>query len=140
MWLTRLLGLQQGYWASISAVVVMQSERGATVRASRDRLVGTAIGALLGWLAGGLWHDDVVLYAATILLCMLLPAALGFRDAGRLAGVAATIILLVPSRLPRWIMARDRFFEVSFGILVALLISHPAWGALVPNRQSASSD
>ena len=139
LWLTRLLGLRQGYWAAISTVVVMQSETAATVIASRDRLVGTAIGAVLGWAAAGLWHGHAAVYAATILLCLLLPAALGFHNAGRLAGVAASIIMLVPSALPRWIMACDRFLEVSFGIIIALLVAYPGWSELIPRRSAAAN-
>src|SRR5713101_1945867 len=46
-----LLHLPQGYWGAMSAIVVMQSEVGATVSASRDRLIGTAIACLT--LLGG---------------------------------------------------------------------------------------
>src|SRR5260370_39549505 len=47
--LVRVFGFSQGYWACVTAVVVMQSERAATLTGSRDRLVGTAVGALVGW-------------------------------------------------------------------------------------------
>jgi uncharacterized membrane protein YccC len=47
-WLARLAGLQDGYWGSISAIIVLQSNVGSTVTASRDRLIGTLIGAGYG--------------------------------------------------------------------------------------------
>jgi len=47
-WLARLAGLQDGYWGSISAIIVLQSNVGSTVTASRDRLIGTLIGAAYG--------------------------------------------------------------------------------------------
>src|SRR5277367_3748033 len=47
-WLAKLVGLQDGYWGSISAIIVLQSNVGSTVTASRDRLIGTLIGAAFG--------------------------------------------------------------------------------------------
>jgi uncharacterized membrane protein YccC len=52
----KLFKLPQGYWAAISAFVVMGSDVGATVVASRDRLIGTAIGAALGAAFVALWE------------------------------------------------------------------------------------
>ena len=43
-----LLGLSEGYWALITAIVVTQADLGSTLRAGRDRILGTIIGALVG--------------------------------------------------------------------------------------------
>jgi uncharacterized membrane protein YgaE (UPF0421/DUF939 family) len=129
LWLSRLLGLKQEYWACVSTIVVMQSEASATLTASRDRVVGTAVGALIGWAAAVWGHGHLLVYVLAILLCMVAPEAMGLKNAGRLAGVAATIILLVPSSLPHWVQARDRFLDVSFGIVVALVVSQTVWPA-----------
>src|SRR5882724_3143413 len=52
----QLLHLPHGYWAVISAVIVMQSNLGRSISAGVNRLLGTAVGALVGtavlWLAG----------------------------------------------------------------------------------------
>ena len=117
----------QGYWACVTAVVVMQSETAATLIVSRDRLIGTAVGALVGWGTSEIWHGSVVGYAVAVLVCMGIPELFGLKNAGRMAGVAATIVLLVPSSASHWVIARDRFLEVSFGILIALAVSHLVW-------------
>jgi uncharacterized membrane protein YgaE (UPF0421/DUF939 family) len=125
--LVRVLGFKQGYWACVSAIVVMQSGSADTLTASRDRLIGTAFGALAGWGAAGVWQGHLVVYAVMVLVLVLVLEAFGFEKAGRLAGVTATIILLAPSAEPHWIVARDRFLEVSFGIVVALVVSQAIW-------------
>ena len=127
LFLVRWLRLHQGYWACVSTIVVMQSESVATLKASRDRLVGTAVGALVGWGTASIWQGHLLAYAVAVLVCMIVPELLGLKGAGRLAGVAATIILLVPSTAPHWVVARDRFLEVSFGIVVALVVSQVLW-------------
>ena len=47
--LARLFHLHDGYWGSISAIIVLQSNVGSTVNASRDRILGTIIGAIFGF-------------------------------------------------------------------------------------------
>ena len=122
-WLTQLFHLPQGYWAAISAIVVMQSEVGATVTASRDRFAGTAIGSTIGWLTALVWHNSIAIFALAVLLVIVLCTALRFQNAGRLGGVAVAIIVLIPRTQPIWHIAIERFLEVSFGIGVSLVVA-----------------
>jgi len=64
---------------------------------------------------------------------------MGLKGAGRLAGVAASIVLLVPSTAPHWVVARDRFLEVSFGIVVALIVSQALWRRTTIAKASPSA-
>jgi uncharacterized membrane protein YccC len=125
--LGRWFRLSQSYWACISAIVVMQSTVQDTWTTSRDRIVGTAVGAVVGWGAAILWHGNSLVYALAILLCMAVPQMMRLKNAGRLAGVAASIIMLIPSSVPYWKVAAGRFFEVSFGVLIALMVSRTLW-------------
>ncbi len=121
-WLALRFGLHDGYWGSISAIIVMQSNVGATVTASRDRLLGTLIGALFGFsfslLAMPPWN-----YVLAVFSAIVVSGLLGMRDSARLACVTITIIMLVPSSGSRWSLAFDRVFEVLLGIVVALAVT-----------------
>ncbi len=121
-WLALRFGLHDGYWGSISAIIVLQSDVGSTVNASRDRLLGTLIGALLGFsfsIFGVLPWNYILAVLAAILICGLL----GLRNSSRLAAVTITIIMLVHQEGPRWGLAMDRVGEVVLGIVVALLVT-----------------
>jgi uncharacterized membrane protein YccC len=122
-WLTQKFGLREGYWAAISAIVVMQSEFGATVTAARDRLIGTAIGGLLGWVCASIWSGHVFIYAAGVFLSMFVCWALNLGPAGRLTGVTVSIITLVAHTTSTGVMAMHRFLEVSLGIVMALVFT-----------------
>lgn len=122
VWITERLGLPQGYWSVISVIIVMQSNVGSTVRASRDRLFGTALGAVLGWAASP-WGHYPLAFALTLLAGMLICALLRWRNSARLAGVTIAIVMLAQRGGSSWRTAADRFFEVSLGILVALAVS-----------------
>jgi len=121
-WLAHLLGLHDGYWGSISAIIVMQSNVGSTVSASRDRILGTIIGAVFGFsfsLFGALpWN-----YILAVLTAMLVCGLLGLKSSSRLAGVTITIVMLVEKTGPRWSLARDRVIEVMLGIFIALAVT-----------------
>lgn len=121
-WLARLFGLHDGYWGSISAIIVLQSNVGSTVNASRDRLLGTLIGALFGFsfsTFGELpWN-----YALAVLAAIVLCGLLGLRNSARLAGVTITIVMLVHATGSLWGVAVHRVIEVALGIVVALVVT-----------------
>ena len=48
-WLGQAFGLHESYWGPISAIIVLQSNVGATITVSRDRILGTLIGAVFGF-------------------------------------------------------------------------------------------
>jgi uncharacterized membrane protein YccC len=121
-WIAMLFGLHDGYWGAISAIIVLQSNFGATISASRDRILGTLIGALLGFSFtqfGTLPWNYILAVLAAVIICGLL----GLRSSSRLAGVTITIVMLVQRGGSHWTIALDRVMEVFLGILVAVVIS-----------------
>lgn len=122
-WVARLLHLPGDYWAAISAIIVMQSDVGATIIASRDRFAGTAIGSVAGWIASIVWHNYLASFAVAVFVVMVVCTALHFRNAGRLGGVTVAIIVLTPHTTAAWHIALERFVEVSLGIVVSLLVA-----------------
>ena len=123
LWLGRLLGLERSYWAAVSAIVVIGSDAGVTLTSSRDRIIGTAIGALLGWGTSYVWHGHALLYGLSVAVCILFCGALQFHKAGHLAAVALTIIVVSNLDSSPGRAALQRFFEVGLGILVALAVT-----------------
>ena len=121
-WLALHFGLHDGYWGSISAIIVLQSNVGSTVSASRERVLGTLIGALLGFgfsTFGSLPWNYILAVLTAIIVCGLL----GLRNSSRLAGVTITIIMLVHKEGSLWGLALDRVIEVVLGIVVALVVT-----------------
>jgi uncharacterized membrane protein YccC len=123
VWLGRILGLFHTYWAAISAIVVMGSDAEVTFTSCRDRLIGTGIGALLGWVTAYTWHGHELLYGVSVALGVLFSGALQFHKAGHLAAVALTIIVLVKLEPTPGHAALAGFLEVGLGIVVALAVT-----------------
>jgi uncharacterized membrane protein YccC len=57
------LHLDNPWWAGISGVVLVQSDRAATVARSIDRVIGTMAGAAIGYLGAGLAADHFAFLA-----------------------------------------------------------------------------
>jgi uncharacterized membrane protein YccC len=121
-WLARLVGLQDGYWGSISAIIVLQSNVGSTVTASRDRFLGTLIGAAFGAVFS-LLGTELWPYLLAVILAMVTCSLLGLKNSSRLAGVTVTILMLVHRTGSNWTLPLHRLLEVLLGIVVALGIS-----------------
>src|SRR5580704_9156100 len=127
MYVARLFHLPEGYWAAISALIVMQSNVGATLSASRTRLAGTAVGAVVGGAFVALWGDTIPGFALAVAVAFFLCFVLRLPDSQRLATVTVAIIMLIGRPVSPWTVALHRFIEVSLGILIALVISLTLW-------------
>ncbi|MDF9794674.1 putative membrane protein YccC [Methylorubrum extorquens] len=117
---TQVLGLREGFWAAITAVAVAQTEFGATRSTARDQFSGAAIGGLIGLAAYLTLGPSLPTYAATVVLAILACWLVNVASACRLAGITATIILLVPHLGPVERMAGSRVLEVGWGVCVAI--------------------
>ncbi len=125
--ITDLFHLQEGYWAAITALIVMQSNVGATLTASRTRLAGTAVGAVVGGLFVALWGTSVIGFALAVTIAFVSCDLLRLADSQRLATVTVAIIMLISRTSAAWVIAVHRFAEVALGILIALLVSLTLW-------------
>lgn len=120
------LDLPQGYWAVISAIIIMQSSLGGSLQAGWYRLFGTAIGAGLAVAAISLFPPEAAWgVAAALFITTALSAYLNYtHESFKMAGITAVIIILMgESGLSPLEAGMHRFLEISLGIGVALLVS-----------------
>lgn len=116
-------------WASISAIVVLQSDISATGSAARLRVSGTIVGAVISGAYLMLLPFDFVGMAACVALAVAGATLLNQNDGGRLAAITVTVIMLQgemnPGQHPLVTVAM-RFFEACLGAAAAVLVSW-AW-------------
>jgi uncharacterized membrane protein YgaE (UPF0421/DUF939 family) len=119
---TKPLGLQEGFWASITAIAVVQSEIGATQSSARDQFTGAAIGGAISAVIVALAGEHLATYAVAVVLSMLACWLFNVASAARLAGSTATMILLVPHSGSAGSMVISRIAEVGWGVTVGILV------------------
>ena len=123
--LAELIGIPESYWAAISAIIVMQSSLGAAWSTSKQRLLGTLLGVLIGaCLVSVIGVPNALLYGLVMVLLGWLCALLRLELLGyRFAGVTFTIVVLVADPQQVWWLGLYRFVEVSLGIATSLLVT-----------------
>lgn len=135
LYVARLVGLPEAYWATITTLVVMQSTLGAALTPSRQRFIGTALGAAAGALAATYFGASTIVFTLGIFVLGLICAVLQLdRSAYRFAGTTLAIVELASHEKTAWVAALHRFVEVSIGIGVGLLII-AAW----PEHESTAT-
>src|SRR5579863_7011447 len=115
LYITNLFHLPQGYWAAISALIVMQSNVGATLTASRTRLAGTTVGAIVGGIFVGFLGTNILGFALAVALAFFVCDMLRLTDSQRLATVTVAIIMVAGGSSSAWVIALHRFAEVTLG-------------------------
>ncbi|MET0330933.1 MAG: FUSC family protein [Dyella sp.] len=119
----RWLGMEQGYWAAITAISVMQNSYVDVKSSSRDQFIGALIGALIGLAAAVLGHDHYLAYLLAVMAGVVFCWLANLGNAGRISGVTTTIIMLVPQSGTFGHIALLRLGEVVVGALAALLVT-----------------
>ncbi|WP_266158535.1 FUSC family protein [Dyella silvatica] len=119
------LHLPQGYWAVITALLIVQASIGGTLQAGLDRLLGTIAGAAVGAAAsliGGLWPIPPLI----VLLLAVAPLAFlaALRSNFRIAPTTAAIVLLANnSHVSPLVSASHRVIEIGLGTLIGIAVS-----------------
>ena len=131
-WPTQMLGLKEGFWASITAISVVQAEFQATQSTGRDQFIGAIIGGLVGIAASFAPGPPLLLYALALVIGVLACWALNLASSSRLTGSTITILLLVPHTSSVLRIFGARLGEVGWGVCVAifcvwLAARLPAW-------------
>jgi uncharacterized membrane protein YccC len=115
--------LQEGYWALITAVVVMQPAFADTLVASRNRVLGTLIGAGVGLIVLGAAAQGVAplwpFWVALALLALLTAAWPSLR----MSCVTLIVVVLAPAAGAPFLHAYDRIFAILLGTLASILVA-----------------
>jgi uncharacterized membrane protein YccC len=117
--------LPQGFWAVITAIIVMQNSVGGTLAASIDRMVGTIGGAVVG-AAVAVLGSMVALPLVLGLVGAMFPLSIAASvyPSMRIAPVTAAILLLAtPSDANPIVSATDRVFEIGLGSVIGLAVA-----------------
>lgn len=120
----RSFRLPEAYWAPITTIVITQSSLGAALKVSSERLIGTALGAVVGAIVASYFGQTTLNFIVCVFALGLVSAMVrSDRAAYRFGAITLAIVLLIPRAEPAWRIAFHRFAEVSIGIAVALIFA-----------------
>ena len=140
--IAQLCRIPEPFWAPITTIVITQSSLGAALTVSRQRFVGTILGAGVATVAASIFDPHshpalaVVVFGLSVFVLGLICEwpHLGMT-AYRFGGITVVLVLLVPfGGEPPWRIAFHRFASVSIGILTALILAR-IWPEKEPAAQ-----
>jgi uncharacterized membrane protein YccC len=121
----KLLGLQQGYWAVFTVVIVMQGTIGGTLGAAVDRLIGTVAGAILCGIAILVLPDTMAGKLIGLMAVIgITSLAAAIRPQLRTGPITAAVLLLTHTgNVPAGEFVVDRVVEIVLGGVIGVLTS-----------------
>ncbi len=120
----RLFAMPEAYWAPITTLIVMQSTLGAAWVISKQRLIGTALGAAMGALMVNYFDRGIIAFGLAIFVLGLICAIFRLdQSAYKFAGITLAIVMLIVRAEAIWDTAIHRLVEVSLGIAVGLVFA-----------------
>ncbi|MDR3478967.1 MAG: FUSC family protein [Gammaproteobacteria bacterium] len=126
--ITKLSMLHLDQWLVITIIVVMcaQINVGSVLNKASMRFLGTLSGSILAALTLAIFGANPIAIGTMIVLSAAIFSYVAtsdssYSDAGTLGAVTVVIILI--NQHPTVFVATHRFFEISFGILLAALFS-----------------
>jgi uncharacterized membrane protein YccC len=131
--LSTTLGLQHGYWITLTAVVVLQPYMGATVQRGLQRVVGTVIGAGVAALLAAAVHDPRGILLFVFLFSGASVALLPLSYAVFAMFLTPAFVLLAEAVSGDWQLAGVRTANTLIGGSLAIAAIRLLWPS--PERQ-----
>ena len=123
----QVFDFQQGIWIAFTAILVVQSSVGGSVRAAFERMTGTLSGAAYGALVGTLIPHETTAGLVAIVVAGLGPAAFAasLSPSFRIAPITVAILLFsnVSHSMTPVVFAEHRVAEIALGCVIGLGVS-----------------
>ncbi|MBS1836314.1 MAG: FUSC family protein, partial [Actinobacteria bacterium] len=121
---SQLLHLPNPWFATVAAIVAMQSTLQATFRSGRNSILGAFIGAVLGLGVATVASDQAWAVGVVVTAPLVVFGWFRLRSIGQQAALVASVVVLVPSRpeLTTLQFAVVRFGQAAIGIVVAMAV------------------
>ncbi|HEU0052394.1 MAG TPA: FUSC family protein, partial [Longimicrobium sp.] len=125
-----LLGLERGYWITITAIVILQPYTGLTTQRATQRIAGTMLGGILTAGLGALFHDQpLAILALSFVFCGVCVALLPLNYAVFSIFLTPTFVLLAEASAGDWHLAGVRVANTLIGGVLALAGARLLWPA-----------
>jgi len=125
----RLFDLEFGYWAALSAVIVMQFYVADSVQMCLYRFTGTAVGALIGMAAISVFPATQAMTVLALFLSVAFCAYMTRYNARyRMAAITVCIVILASlDQEDRLVFGLLRVAEIGIGVAAAFAVSVALW-------------
>ena len=125
--LTAALGLERGYWVTITAVIILQPYTGATTQRALERVLGTILGGALTAGLAALFHHPLAILALAFVFSGVSVALLPLNYAAFSVFLTPTFVLVAEANAGDWHLVGIRVLNTVLGGALALAGSRLLW-------------
>jgi uncharacterized membrane protein YccC len=122
-----LFGLNHGYWAPLTAAMIIQPHSGLTLRKSVQRVVGTIAGGLIAVLLSVTLPNWEIMIAVLLPLTMITAAVRQASYGLYVLFMTPCFLLLAETHLGNWHLAQVRILDTFVGAGLAVLGAWFLW-------------
>lgn len=122
--ISSLIKLDYPFYAAIASLVCMQSSIEKTYETGKNRMLGTIVGAFLGFIFATLFPTNAIFSAIGIIIIISICNKLEWNDTISMAGIVFLAIMLnIKDNKHALIYSYKRLFETLIGIVIAFLVN-----------------
>ncbi|MGH2603036.1 MAG: FUSC family protein, partial [Dehalococcoidia bacterium] len=127
MAVVELFHLPSSFWAPLSALTVMQTEVGSSLVSSRNYLIASAVGVLLGALIVTIFGSNVIAVGAGIFVVLLLGTWMKLPPGSRVVAAGILPVIALAASDDPWRYGAYRLADIAVGLGSAILVSLLLW-------------
>ncbi len=124
---TQALGLQRGYWVTLTVLIVLQPYTGATVQRTTERALGTVLGGIIAAAVAAWVHDPGWVLALVFVMAAASVALFPINAVLYTLFLTPTFVLLAEVNAGDWHLAGVRVADTLLGGLLALAGAALLW-------------
>jgi uncharacterized membrane protein YccC len=121
------LGLERGYWITLTVLIVLQPYTGATVQRTLERALGTVLGGLIAAGIAAWVHDPGAVLALVFVMAAVSVALFPINAVAYLVFLTPTFVLLAEVGTGDWGLAAVRVLDTLLGGALALAGAALLW-------------
>jgi uncharacterized membrane protein YgaE (UPF0421/DUF939 family) len=134
--ISKLFKMEYPFYAAIASIISMQSSVINSISAGKSRMLGTMIGALVGFLCALIDPGNLILVGAGIIIVIYLCNLLNWKDSASIACVVFCVIMLNLKESDPFLYSINRIIDTFVGIMVAVAVNY----FIIPPRKQEEDE
>ncbi|AKN33509.1 hypothetical protein Ccar_22840 [Clostridium carboxidivorans P7] len=112
------------FYAAIASVIAMQSSVADSFKAGKNRILGTIVGAVIGFVCAFISPNNIILCGVGIIILIFICNSLGWNKSITISCIVFLAIMLNLNGRSPFMYSINRIIDTFIGITVAVLVNY----------------
>ncbi|ERI95663.1 hypothetical protein HMPREF1982_00137 [Clostridiales bacterium oral taxon 876 str. F0540] len=122
--ISKLLKMEYPFYIAIASIISMQSSVEASFKAGRNRMLGTLIGAIVGFFLSSINPGNIILIGLGIIAVIYLCSIFNWEQSTSIACVVFCAIMMNLKGSSPFLYSVNRLLDTFIGIIVAVGVNY----------------